>query len=67
MPEDVDDKIAQLQLEALGVKIDVLEKLSDDEYISLRKNARKEAEKYSFDEFKKKIIKVVSSSQSMSE
>ena len=57
----------ELSEESLQVKIDVLEKLSDDEYISLRKNARKEAEKYSFDEFKKKIIKVVSSSQSMSE
>ena len=27
LPEDVDDKIAQLQLEALGVKIDVLDKV----------------------------------------
>lgn len=45
-----------LTAESLLEKIKTFEKLSDKKYQEMRKEARKSAEKYSFEEFKKKIL-----------
>ncbi|MBI4008813.1 glycosyltransferase [Candidatus Roizmanbacteria bacterium] len=50
------DKLDPLDL---SKKIKQLESLSKEKYIEMRKNARKESEKYGFDIFKKKILEFV--------
>ncbi len=45
--------------EALSEKINKLEALSKEEYLQMRINARKEAEKYTEEEFKKQILSFV--------
>lgn len=51
----------QLSTESLINKIETLENLSTNKYLTLRKNARHESEKYSFENFKLKISNFVRS------
>ncbi|OGK09596.1 hypothetical protein A2767_03975 [Candidatus Roizmanbacteria bacterium RIFCSPHIGHO2_01_FULL_35_10] len=48
----------------LLVKIKQLESLSKENYLEMRKNARKESEKYSFENFKKQILEFTRSKMS---
>jgi glycosyltransferase involved in cell wall biosynthesis len=50
-----------LNEDSLLEKIKQLENLSEEEYKTMKINSRKEAEKYSFEEFKKKIIEFIES------
>ena len=46
---------------SLATKVKKLESLNEDAYLALRKNARSEAEKYSFGHFKKQILEFIHS------
>lgn len=49
----------ELNEESIIKKIELFEKLTPDEYIKMKENARNESEKYSEEEFKKKILNII--------
>lgn len=49
----------ELSEKSLISKIDTLTSMSKENYLKIRENARKEAEKYSFENFKKQILEFV--------
>ena len=51
----------ELNENSLSKKVNELTSLSKEKYLEMRKNARKEAEKYSFDNFKKQILEFINS------
>lgn len=53
----------ELNENSLIEKIKQLENLSENEYIAMKKTARKESEKYSFENFQQKIVDFVKSKQ----
>ncbi len=66
VPETVKDGINgylfdELKPESLIKKIKQLESLPKEKYLEMRKNARSESEKYSLENFKKKILEFVNS------
>jgi len=54
----------ELQEDSLIKKVNQLTSLAKEKYLEMRKNARKEAEKYSFENFKRQILEFVNSKMS---
>lgn len=49
----------ELNPQSLYEEINKLESLSEEKYLEMRRSARKESEKYSFDRFKKEILSLI--------
>jgi len=49
----------ELNPQSLYEEVKKLESLSDEEYLGMRRSARKESEKYSFERFKKEILAII--------